>query len=62
MLMEKRKTFFYVKALQRGRKFEVIILLADATGKNDGDAADMMLQYAHILKKQYQNGGIATRK
>jgi len=53
---ERRHDLLLCKGLQR-KKFEVNNSSSDRLpGKNDGDAADMMLQYAHILKNSTRNG------
>ncbi len=62
MLMEKSgTTFFYVKDPSTGRKFEVnnAGFLTAYQERMMETQPDMMLQYAHILKAQYQQQGIA---
>ena len=63
MLMEKGgTTFFYVKDPATGRKSEVnnSAWLTAYQERMMETQPDMMLQYAHILKKQYQQQGIAS--
>jgi hypothetical protein len=58
MLMEKSgTTFFYVKDPVSGRKFQVdnTAFLTHYQERMMETQPDMMLQYAHILKKQYQD-------
>ncbi|HMH22990.1 MAG TPA: HTTM domain-containing protein [Puia sp.] len=63
MLMEKGgATFFYVKDPATGKKFEVnnSAYLTPYQERMMETQPDMMLQYAHILKRQYQQQGIAS--
>ncbi len=62
MLMEKSgTTFFYVKLPSAGRKFQVnnSDFLTPYQERMMETQPDMMLQYAHILKEYYSNGGMA---
>lgn len=62
MLMEKGGTsFFYVKDGSTGKKFEVnnSAFLTAYQERMVETQPDMILQYAHILKQQYQLQGIA---
>ncbi len=62
MLMEKSGTsFFYVKDGEHGRKFQVnnAEFLTSYQERMVETQPDMILQYAHILKKQYQAKGFA---
>ncbi|SFE46192.1 Vitamin K-dependent gamma-carboxylase [Chitinophaga sp. CF118] len=63
MLMEKSgTTFFYVKDPVSGRKFQVdnSAFLTHYQERMMETQPDMMLQYAHILKRQYQQQGITN--
>jgi hypothetical protein len=63
MLMEKSgASFFYVRNPQTGRKFEVdnAAFLTPYQERMMETQPDMMLQYAHILKREYQKQGIVN--
>lgn len=63
MLMEKGgTTFFYIKDPATGKSFEVnnAAFLTPYQERMMETQPDMMLQYAHILKQQYQLRGIAS--
>jgi hypothetical protein len=65
MLMEKSgATFFYVKDLDTGRKFQVdnAAFLTGYQERMMETQPDMMVQYAHILQREYQQQGIAHPK
>ena len=62
MLMEKSGTcFFYVKDGEHGKKFQVnnAEFLTPYQERMVETQPDMILQYAHLLKRQYRLRGIA---